>query len=60
METKKQLQKEKKRNFPQFCKFQRTLGKINVLKIAAQGFEVGDFLNILYRFLVELKLFSLC
>ena len=38
------------RKFPQFCIFEKALGKIRVLKSAAQVFEAGNFLNIFLRF----------
>ena len=34
----------------QFCNFQRALGKTGFLKITAEAFEAGDFLNIFLRF----------
>ena len=46
MNTDKDLKHKKMVKFTQFCNFQRALGKISLLKIPAQTFETGDFLNI--------------
>ena len=34
----------------QFCNFQKDKKKSAFLKIAAEGFEAGDFLNIFFKF----------
>ena len=36
--------------FTKFCKFEKFKQKSAFLKIAAKGFEDGDFLNIFLRF----------
>ena len=43
---------KKSQNLLSFVAFKRTLGKISVLKIAAQAFVTVDFLNIFLRFWV--------
>ena len=45
--------------FTQFCNFCRALGKSDFLKIAAQAFDAGYFINIFLRFRVFRGSFSL-
>ena len=55
MKTEKNFKSEKMLKFSQFCKFYSTfkdlLEKSTFLKIAAEAFEAGDFLNIFWGFL---------
>ena len=57
MKTENNFKSEKKLKFNQFCSFKELQKKSAFLKLAAQEFETGDFLNILefLRFIFSLK-----
>ena len=46
MKTVKHFKQQKKLKLTQFRNFWRDLGKLELLKIAAQAFKAGGFLNI--------------
>ena len=50
MMTGNNFKQEKMLKFTKFCNFEEVLGKISILKIAAQAFVAGEFLNIFLRF----------
>ena len=50
MMTNKNFKLGKMLKFTKFCTFKELQQKSTFLKIAAQAFETGDFLNILLRF----------
>ena len=57
MKTENNFKSEKKLKFTQFCSFKELQNKSAFLKLAAQEFETGDFLNILefLRFIFSSK-----